>query len=260
MNKLLFTFLFMTTFLGFSQQKSTGIISLSSNMSVNLTLDNSTSHVTMVLSGPSDRWFALQFGVFGIGGGMANNQDFVYFNGTTLVDGKMIGEVTPVNDPIQNWTVESNTVDAGLRTIVAKRSFSTGNSDDYTFDYSNSSIDFAWARSNDANQNMTSYHGFFNRGYVFNTSLAAVLNNIEDYSLRTSAVYPNPTLGSFIIESKTKLDKLNVYSHIGEFLKSVNVSDQPYKVELDLKNLPKGTYLIELQTGIEKTWKKIILE
>lgn len=260
MYKLIISYLLLSNFMGFSQQKSTGIISLSNNMTVNLTLDNSSSQVTMVLTGPSDRWFALQFGSFGLGQGMANNQDFVYFNGTTLVDGKMIGEVVPVNDPVQNWTLESNSVNAGIRTLVAKRSFSTGNSDDYTFNFNNTSIDFAWARSNNASQNMTSYHGFTNRGYTLSNSLVAVLSDNQDYLERSFRVYPNPSQGSFKIESKTKLDNINVYSQVGEFLKSINLTSHLFQVELDLKNFPKGTYFVEMQSGNNKVWEKIVLE
>ncbi len=59
----LFLFTFLTT-MSFAQQKTTGMIDFSSNYSGTLLLDNNTSTVTLTLSGPNDRWFALQFGSF----------------------------------------------------------------------------------------------------------------------------------------------------------------------------------------------------
>ena len=34
---------------------------------------------------------------------------------------------------------------------------------------------------------------------------------VEDFSLNATSIYPNPSNGSFSIETKTRLDKINVY-------------------------------------------------
>jgi hypothetical protein len=166
MKKITLLTLLISSFAGFSQQKSTGNVTLSTNMTVNLTLDNTVLKATMVLTGPSDRWFALQFGTFANGDGMVTGQDFVYADGTTLIDGNMIGVgTTPNTDAIQNWTVTSNTITSGIRTITAQRSLSSGDANDYTFNYANSTIDFAWARRSNAGYTLNN-HGSLNRGYA----------------------------------------------------------------------------------------------
>ena len=252
---LLFCLLFLQ---GFSQQKTTGNITLSTNMTVNLTLDNTTQKVTMVFTGPSDRWFGLQFGSFTNSDGMATGQDFVYADGTTLIDGKMIGVgSTPNTAENQSWTVIANTLSSGIRTITAQRNLSTGDTNDYTFNYNNSTIDFAWARRSSLGYTLNN-HGGTNRDYVIGSTFTTL--GVEDFSLNASSIYPNPSNGSFSIETKTHLDKINVYSQTGAFVKTIEVTDMSNKVNLNLTNFQKGIYLIELQNENEKTWKKIIIE
>lgn len=242
----------------FAQQKSTGNIALSTNMTANLTLNNSTSKATLTLTGPSDRWFALQFGSFAFGDGMAAGQDFVYADGTTLVDGRQTGYGSfPSTDSSNDWSVTSNIVTSGVRTITAERNFSTGDANDYTFNYANTSIDFVWARRSSAGYGLNN-HGGANRGYQIGVSLSTL--GIEDFSLNASSIYPNPSNGVFNVETKTGLDKINVYSQTGSLLKAIQIKDKSNNTELDLKDLQKGFYLIELQNSSEKSWKKIIIE
>lgn len=243
----------------FAQQKSTGNITLSTNMTVNLTLNNTTSKAILTLTGPSDRWFALQFGSFAVGDGMAAGEDLVYANATTIVDASHNGVGSaPSTDASQNWTVTSNTVTSGIRTIIAERSFSTGDANDYTFNYANTSIDFAWARRSSAGYALNN-HGGGNRGYSVGVQLSTTLG-VDDFSLKTSSIYPNPSNGNFSVETKTGLDKINVYSQTGSLVQTIDVKDKSNNtVEVSLKSLQKGLYLIELKNGSEKTWKKIIL-
>lgn len=244
---------------GFAQQKSTGDVSLSTNMTTNLTLNNTTQKATLKLTGPSDRWFALQFGSFGSGGGMSSGEDFVYANGTTLVDGNQSGYAQfPNTDASQNWTVTSNTVASGIRTIIAERNLSTGNSKDYTFNYNNATIDFAWARSGSASYSLSN-HGGANRGYNTSVALSTTLGT-DNFSLNSSSIYPNPSNGNFTVETKTGIDKISVYSQTGSLIETIELKDKSNTVEVSLKSLQKGIYLVELKNGTEKSWKKIIVE
>ena len=154
-----------------AQQKSTGVVTLSTNMSANLTLDSGTSIATLSLTGPNDRWVALQFGSFT--GGMEAGSDLVYWNNVTLVDARHVGVgSTPTTDATNNWTITSNlnnSPNAGLRTIVATRAFNTGDVNDFTFNFSDTSIDFAWARMSSATYGLA-YHGGANRDVTFSAS------------------------------------------------------------------------------------------
>jgi hypothetical protein len=157
-----------------AQGKTTGVVNLMSGMTAKMDLDNATSTATLTFTGPSDRWIALQFGSFTNTGGMANGQDLVYYNGTTLVDAVHNGVgATPSVDGTNNWTVTSNTVSGSTRTIVATRPFNTAAAGDYTFVYSNNDIDFAYAKGASASFAMAN-HGGSNRGYALNKAFSCI--------------------------------------------------------------------------------------
>lgn len=156
-----------------AQQKATAEVSLTTGMTAKIELDDATDIATLTFTGPSDRWFALQIGSFATGGGMDDGEDVVWYNGTTLVDGNHNGSgMTPSTDGTNDWTVESNTVSGTTRTIVATRDFDTGSVDDYEFVYSDTSIDFAWAKNSSASYTMAG-HGA-NRGYDLNNTYTCV--------------------------------------------------------------------------------------
>ncbi|HEX8576292.1 MAG TPA: T9SS type A sorting domain-containing protein [Flavobacterium sp.] len=254
---ILFTAL---AFTGFAQQKSTGVVTLTTNMTANLTLDNATSTATLTLSGPNDRYFALQFGSFGDREGMLPGTDLVYYNGTILVDASQNGiNVTPPIDTNNNWTLVSNNDNnpsTGLRTIVYTRPFNTSDSNDYTFNYSDTTIDFAWARRSSTGYVMSN-HFSGNRGYSVDVPLATL--GTEDFSLNASQVYPNPSNGAFLIKTKTSLEKVNIYSQTGAFVRTIDVKDG-LDTEVNVIGLPTGIYLLELTNATSKGWKKVIVK
>lgn len=252
------TFLLLLGFVSlFSQQKTTGLLDLSTNVKANLTLDSGTSLVTLTLTGPNDRWFSLQFGSFT--GGMEAGSDLVYWNNTTLVDARHNGiGSTPTDDGVNNWTITSNTNNspsAGLRTIVATRAFSTGDANDYTFNFANTNIDLAWARHGSASFAL-SYHGAANRGLALDTAFTL---GTETFSLNDSKLFPNPSNGDFTIATKTYLTKINVYSHTGAFIKTIEITDFAENVLVNITGLQTGVYLLELQNDTDKSWKKVIV-
>lgn len=247
----------------FAQTKSTGNIALSSNMAATLTLDNTTSTATLTLSGPNDRWFALQFGSFATtppAGGMASGQDVVYWNNVTLVDARQNGiGSAPTADATNNWTLVSTTNNspvAGQRTVVFTRPFNTGDVNDYTFNYADANIDFAWARADTPTFAVTVYHGGGNRGYAGNV---ATTLGVDKFSLNNAQVYPNPSNGDFNIKSETIITKVNVYTQTGAFVKTVEVENNADNAAINIKGLSTGVYLIELVNDTEKSWKKVIV-
>lgn len=255
--KITLLFIFVATFVN-AQQKSTGVITLGTDMTANLILDSGTSLATVTLSGPNDRWFALQFGSFITG--MQSGADLVYWNGSILVDARHngIGSI-PTNDTTNNWTLVSNTNNtpaAGLRTIVYTRPFSTGDANDFTFVYSNANIDLAMAKHQIADFELA-YHGS-NRQVFLDTSLS--LLGLEDFSLKASTLYPNPSTGNFTISTKTFLNSVDVYNINGDLVKTIKVDDTSENVEINISGLPTGVYLLELKNQTEKTWKKVIIE
>src|SRR5690606_24775616 len=103
-------------------------------------IDNATSTISMTIAGPDDRWSGA-----GFGSGMANADVLLYTSGKSTathtlaptdykLSAQSLGGVNA--DAQQDWTIISNTENAGLRTIVATRSFDTGDANDAIINFS----------------------------------------------------------------------------------------------------------------------------
>lgn len=256
MKKTLLTLFFSAASLSsFAQTKSTGTVNLMTGMTAKLDLNNTNSLATLTLTGPSDRWFALQFGNFSEGQGMEAGQDVVYFNGTTLVDAVHNGVGAAPSSDTNNWTVSSNSVSSGTRTIVATRAFNTASSGDYTFQYANASIDFAYARMSSATFNLA-YHGGGNRGYAIANPITTALA-VGEFEAKNVALFPNPANNSFSIKSVTGIKSVAVYDLNGKLVSNFSSQKEVY----DISALLTGLYFIEVQNVdneifVEKLLKK----
>jgi hypothetical protein len=125
-----------------------------------------STDITVTFTGPSDRWIALGFGSFmdptdvlmysGGKSGATHAVDwFDYYNSAS--------NATGVNkDGTQNWTITSNTVTSGQRTVVATRSLNTGDVNDVTLLYSAANLRVVWARGGTASYTIAN-HGSSNR-------------------------------------------------------------------------------------------------
>ena len=247
---LLFCFL---AFAGFSQSKTTGVINLSSNMTANFTLNNATSKVTLVLTGPSDRWFAMGMGVVE-GFGMSDGDVVVYT--TSLSDRNYIGTAAPATDASQDWATVTNVVASGVRTLTLERALTNSDVNDVQLPYaSTNSIDLAWARSSSVSTSLAN-HGGGNRGFA--TGSFTTLG-LEDFSLNATSVYPNPSSGEFYIKTKTNLSKVNLYSQTGALVKTIDVTDDSREVRVSTSGIQSGVYFLELQNDFEKSWKKLLV-
>jgi len=173
--KSLFLFFLGFSYLSFAQSFTTGVVNLSSTpgLAMSVKLDIS-SNVTMTLVGPSLRWFALGFGT----GNMEPETDVVAVHSAgalTNFDAKLIGYAAPVADALQNWTITSNQVVSGVRTIVATRPLDTGDANDYAFSAEEGTLSLIWARGS-SNSFSYGYHGNSNRGIV-NATFTPLITN-----------------------------------------------------------------------------------
>jgi hypothetical protein len=230
-------------------QFTTGTVNLTPARTIKI--DTNTTMVTMTLTAPSTVWFGIGFGGFS----MFETTDMFIWNSTTNRDYMAPGgHSTPNPDAsgAQSWTISSDVVNAGVRTVVATRPLVS--SGDFTFLNDNSAINIIYAQGSSTT---LSNHGT-NPHDV--TTLTRTALGIEDFSLNATAVYPNPSKGIFTIQSKTSLNKVNVYTQTGTFVKTMELQSGEKSVEINLKGLQTGMYLLELQNDSEKSWKKIILE
>lgn len=239
--------------LGWAQSKGTNPISVQ-NLNAGMVLNNDTQTVTLTMVGPSDRWLAVQYGQFT--GGMQNGSDMAYFNGTTLIDGRMNGSgQTPSADAQNNWTVTQNTVNSGIRTLVATRPFDSPDATDYDFNYADQTIAIGLARGNGASFTLSN-HGSSNR--IMNTTLGFTNLGTNVIVKETTRVYPNPSQGNVIISSEYELQSVAVYQLNGALVRTLR--PETASTQIELSDLSTGTYLLEIETKTEKTWKKIVVE
>ena len=260
MKKITLLLTTIMSFAAFAQSKTTGTLSLSNSIPItaNFTLNNDTSQVILVLTGPSDRWFGLGIGVqsgFGMGAG-----DVVVFTTTTtpnLTDRNFQGTGNPPQD-IQDWTTVSNTVSSGVRTLTLVRALTNTDPNDFQMPYATTnSINFGGVRASSVSMNVGAHGGSASAGYVTNATFTTL--GVEDFSLNAAQVFPNPSNGNFVISSKVNLQDVAVYSQTGALISTIKANDSTTN-EINLSGLAKGVYLLELKNETDKSWKKIIIE
>ena len=203
---LLFALLFSSTFFG--QTYSTGVMNFITGYSGQIDVTNSL--VTLTLVGPSTGWLGISFDSVQMDD---VGKDVVIFDGTNLSDRTFDGQgVVPPLDSSQNWTVTSNTVISGVRTVVGTRARTTGDANDHAFSASAQTLNIVWARKL---ANFTvSYHGGGSCGVtVANFTLGNADFNIEAFKL-----FPNPAKGYTSIELPANINEaqVKIYDNLGE--------------------------------------------
>lgn len=259
MKKITILLFALFSFKGISQSKSTGAISLNNGVPItaNFTLNNTTSQVTLILTGPSDRWFGLGIGI-AQGFGMASGDVLVYANTSpnALTDRNFSGTGTPPQDT-QDWSTVSDIISGTSRTLTLTRALTNSDPNDFQFPYATTnSISIGGVRASSANMIVGAHGASASAGYATGTLTLGA----EDFSLNSSVIFPNPSNGEFSISAKTILNKVNIYSQTGALVKTIEVTDNSNEVEVKVNGLTSGIYFIELINDSEKSWKKIIVE
>lgn len=238
-----------------AQGYSTGTINLNSTTGVAMTakIDVGTN-VTLRLTGPSDRWFALGFGATS----MTAGTDVVICHANTATlpsfDRYLTGFSAPVTDGTQHWTITSNTVSGAVRTIVATRALNTGDANDYVFSSTPNSISLIWAYGSTANSYSLSYHG--GRGV---TSANFTLGS-EDFLLSQFKMFPNPSNDFITIELPDGISTavISIYDYLGRFIMKESLEVTSSKIETS--NLQNGTYIVEVASENGLATKVLIVD
>lgn len=245
---LLFTLLFTTTFFG--QTYSTGLMNFTTGYSGQI--DVTSSLVTLTLIGPSSGWLGISFDstqMDDIG------KDVVIFDGTNLSDRTFDGQgVVPPLDATQNWTVTSNTVVSGVRTVVGTRARSTGDASDYTFSASAQALNIVWARKL---ANFTvSYHG----GGSCGATVANFTLGNPDFNVEAFKLFPNPAKGFTTIELPANINEaqVKIYDNLGRVVKNQSISKSENNV--NTSDLSTGSYMVVVRTDCGNATKTLIIE
>lgn len=246
--KLLTTILMCVATFSFAQF-TTGTVSLTGSTRT-IKIDTNATTVTMTLTGSSTAWLGVGFG----GTSMATVTDMFIWNATANRDYIAPGnrsQPSPDATGSQSWTIVSDDVVGSTRTVMATRALIS--SGDYTFLNNNSTIPIIFA---EGSSTTLSYHGGNPHAAQ---GLTRTVLGLENFSLQPSSVFPNPSNGNFTIITKIPLNKINIYSQIGTFVKTIEVKDSSENVQVNVDGLQTGVYLIELINTTEKSWKKVIV-
>lgn len=244
-NIVLLSFL-LTGFLGISQQKTTGDVPLSPNngITANFTLDNATSKVTLILKGPSDRWFGLGIGV-SAGFSMSAGDAVVYSAVTTpkLTDRNFTGTVQPPLDSSQDWTIVSDVVSGSVRTLTLTRALTNSDPNDYQMPYATTnSISIAGPRPATATTTVAPHGGTANVGYA-TASFTTVLGvNDTEAASKKVVLYPNPAKETVSIKNMDKVKAIVIYESAGRKVRSV----KPEGETISVRDLKSGIYYFEI--------------
>ncbi|QBN20379.1 T9SS type A sorting domain-containing protein [Flavobacterium nackdongense] len=244
MQKIIFFFLLIFT-AGHAQSKSTGVVSLNADMTAKLTLDNPSSKVTLVVTGPVDKWSSLSLGT---SSSTTSGDVYVYTASVTT-------NINMSSAPTEQWKTISNTVAAGKRTVTLERTLTNSDLNDFQlgFDATNS-IDLVWSLSGAAIATAPNP----NRGSTtatFTTNLG-----VEEVAFDDKVIlYPNPSSSEVFIKTKTNLSRVTIYSQAGALVKTVKINDNGLEAKVNVTDLPKALYIFELENETEKSWKQVLV-
>jgi hypothetical protein len=241
--------LFITTVF-YAQTYSTGVVNFTENYSGKVDVTNTT--VTLTLIGPSTGYLALAFNATQMDDIGA---DVVIFDGTNMSDRTFDGQgVVPPLDATQNWTISSNNVVAGTRTVVATRARNTGDSNDYAFSTSAQPLNLVWALK--PTNFAISYHGNGNCG----ATTANFSLGINDFDKESIKLYPNPAKNytSIHLPNIMASAEVKIYDSLGRVVKNKTISTEDN--QMDTSDLTVGTYMVVIRTEYGNVTKSLIIE
>lgn len=248
----LLTLLFTSLFFG--QTYSTGTINLNANNGTSLNfsakIDVTASVVTLTLIGPSTGWLAIGFD----NTTMANSGDVVIFDGVAITDRTFNGfAAMPVLDAQQDWTLVSNTVSSGVRTVVGTRARISSDASDYVFSASAQSLNLVYARKV-ANFDVN-YHG----GNSCGTVLSSITLGTENFKMDELKMYPNPAqdMVSFTLPSEVEQGTIKIYDMSGKVVQTQIIT--PNDNSIGISKLASGSYLVVLRTEYGNATKTLLV-
>lgn len=237
-----------------AQTYSTGMLTLNANgggdLGMTARIDVTSDLVTLTLSGPSTGWLGIGFN----NTGMSNSGDVVIFDGTNLTDRNFIGFTTPALDSQQDWTVISNTVNSGTRTVVGTRARNTGDANDYVFSATAQSLNLVYARK--LSDFTLNYHG----GGSCGTLLSNFTLGNSEYNIDSFKLYPNPTTNGFTsIQMPENVNSgiVKIYDAIGRLVIKQEVSMENNQIDTSI--LKTGNYLFVLRTDYGIATKNLLI-
>ena len=230
----------------FSQSTTTGEFTLTPGFTVQFDYDDTNQEVTMTLKGPSDVWLGVGMDAQSMD---YTNADVIIYSSSGLKDYYLDGDNAPPSLDTNNWTLLSNNVITGERTIVASRPSNTGEPTDYNFTSFVGSIPIIWAKGSDLSFGYHSGRGTAILPFVFSTS---------DVIQKSFEIYPNPTVDELNFEFPDNVQSANVqvYNILGNQITQTQLKRTFPK--LDTNAWASGMYVVQIITEDAVQTKRII--
>ncbi|WP_296315600.1 T9SS type A sorting domain-containing protein [Winogradskyella sp. UBA3174] len=236
-----------------AQTISTGVVLLSDigGVQYSTQIDVTDALISLTLIGPEDSWLGIGFDAMS----MTDGKDVVIYDGTTLTDRHFvgIGTIPPLDEATQDWTLTSNTVDTGVRTLVATRVRETGDPEDFVPRTSDTTIDLVWARSGSDDFILAWHQG--NKGIT--TETFATLSN-EEFQLSDFTISPNPAKNTMNITMPNSDEdlKLEVFDVLGKRVYKGVITNLQSSV--NVSNWRSGVYLVRVSNDKITQTKRFI--
>tara|TARA_B100000767_G_scaffold27408_1_gene23850 strand:+ start:5124 stop:5879 length:756 start_codon:yes stop_codon:yes gene_type:complete len=249
MKKITFILTLLISSFGFAQNVSTGVVTLTSDFSVQFDVNGTTNVVTMTMVGPDNVWLAVALNTSAGNSMGSGGEDAIIYHSGGLSDRNLTGgQNAPNTDSSQDWTLVSNDVISGERTIVATRARSTGDTNDFTFPTSTTAFPMLWAKGSSLN---LGYHG--SRGGASSTLGTETIAALPEFN-----VYPNPTLRELNIEFPASVQKAQVavYSVLGSLVFQAEL-DQ-WNSKINTSEWSTGVFIMNISTSDFSQTKRII--
>ncbi|WP_339624427.1 T9SS type A sorting domain-containing protein [uncultured Winogradskyella sp.] len=236
-----------------AQTISTNLVLLSDvgGVQYSAKIDVTDALITLTLVGPSDSWLGIGFDTMS----METGKDVVIYDGTSLTDRHFvgIGSVPELDAASQDWTIISNTVDTGVRTLEATRARETGDSEDFVPRTSDATIDFVWARSGNNDFVLEWHQG--NKGI---TTESYVTLSDSEFQLSEFTISPNPAKSTMNITLPNADEdlKLEVFDVLGKRVYRGVITN--LRSSVNVTSWRSGVYLVRLSNSKTTQTKRFI--
>ncbi|RNC86982.1 MAG: T9SS C-terminal target domain-containing protein [Winogradskyella sp.] len=262
MKKITLLCFLITSCFGFSQNWTTGDVTLTTGYTVKFDVTSST--VTMTMVGPSNEWLGVGISnvVYSIGSQMGQfndtdgSGDVVIYTNNSIQDRRMPGSNgTPPADSSSDWSLSSNDISGSTRTVVATRDRDTGDANDYDFPTSPpASFTLVWAKGGAGTNNSFGFHSGGRGAVLANNN---VLSN-DDFQLNPVrfTISPNPSsrnLNIGISYNASREYNIEAYDVLGKQIYRGQLFNND--TTIDVSNWRSGVYLVKL-TSDEATQTK----
>jgi hypothetical protein len=91
------------------------------------------------------------------------------------------------------------------------------------------------------------------------SELAKVILKVDGGIANTNfiKVYPNPSIGVFTFESSATMERIEIFTPVGQKIMDMNIYSSSYKI--DLTQLQKGHYFVKFHSGTDVIVKRLLL-